>query len=105
MSDSEAAVETSENLKFAVQLDNVTFEWEEGRGDSDETDPENDMEKEKESVEVSEADAIPSQPKARRPFQIQNVSMTVERGTLVAVVGPVGCGKVGLPPSKRCPNR
>ncbi|CAD6978417.1 unnamed protein product [Tilletia controversa] len=40
----------------------------------------------------SEADDEPE----HKPFQLQNLNLTIPRGALVAIVGPVGCGKSSL---------
>jgi ATP-binding cassette, subfamily C (CFTR/MRP), member 1 len=67
------------DLKWAVQLENATFEWEEalateGKEDSNEKDS----------------------PQPDLPFRIHDITMHVQRGTLVAVVGRVGSGKSSL---------
>ena len=68
------------DLKWAVQLENATFEWEEALS----TESKEDYNDEKDS----------SQPDL--PFRVHDITMHVQRGTLVAVVGRVGSGKSSL---------
>jgi ATP-binding cassette, subfamily C (CFTR/MRP), member 1 len=82
----------------ALRVVDATFEWEESS-----------MERERRIVETSKKGkgTATSQSKAKgtetpptpvpgssKPFQMRDVNIEVERGTLVAVVGPVGSGKV-----------
>ena len=69
------------DLKWAVQLENATFEWEEVLS----TESYEDLINEK---EASQSDLL--------PFQVHDITMHVQRGTLVAVVGRVGSGKSSL---------
>ena len=70
------------DLKWAVQLENATFEWEEALL----TEPEG-----KEDY-GNETDS----PQPNLPFRVHDITMHVQRGTLVAVVGRVGSGKSSL---------
>jgi ATP-binding cassette subfamily C (CFTR/MRP) protein 1 len=69
------------DLKWAVQLENATFEWEEALL----TESEKDYSNEKDSPQP---DLL--------PFRVHDITMHVQRGTLVAVVGRVGSGKSSL---------
>ncbi|KAJ7746385.1 ABC protein [Mycena metata] len=73
--------------KFALDVRNVSFEWESASKDRD-AKPET-----KASAKLKEAD-IESQDD--QPFRIQNVDMCIPRGTLAGVVGRVGSGKSSL---------
>ena len=70
------------DLKWAVQLENATFEWEETLLTESKEDYSNRDEKDS------------SQPDP--PFRVHDITMHVQRGTLVAVVGRVGSGKSSL---------
>lgn len=82
----------------ALRVVSATFEWEESS-----------MERERRQAKTSKKGkgAATSESKTRgtetppaavsgdsKPFQMRDVNIEVERGTLVAVVGPVGSGKV-----------
>ena len=69
------------DLKWAVQLESATFEWEETVS----TESCEDYSNEK---EASQQDLL--------PFRVHDITMNVQRGTLVAVVGRVGSGKSSL---------
>jgi ATP-binding cassette subfamily C (CFTR/MRP) protein 1 len=99
--------------KLALKVEDATFEWEEtpmekerreaeaakkpGRG-KDKGKKEKAKAKSKKGQKedkVKEDDVMTSPSgEAAKPFQMKGVNMKVERGTLVAIVGPVGCGKV-----------
>ena len=70
------------DLKWAVQLDNATFEWEKSKS----TESKEDYSSEKEK----------DLPHPDLPFRVCDITMHVRRGTLVAVVGRVGSGKSSL---------
>ena len=67
-------------LKWAVQLENATFEWEKTLSSEGKEDYTSEM-------GSSQLDL---------PFQVCDITMHVQRGTLVAVVGGVGSGKSSL---------
>lgn len=71
----EEAIHIDEDLKLALQVADATFEWETAV-----------------SAEDSKEDESPSS----TPFRVRNITMNVQRGTLVAVVGRVGSGKSSL---------
>ncbi|KJA26268.1 hypothetical protein HYPSUDRAFT_36540 [Hypholoma sublateritium FD-334 SS-4] len=73
---SEDALHIDEDSKFALQVRDATFEWEETSS----------------AKESEEEDPLP----ASAPFRVRNVTMNVQRGSLVAVVGRVGSGKSSL---------
>ena len=65
------------DLKWALQVEKATFEWE---GSS-----------------WTKADAIEMQPNSNAaPFRVQDITMFIQRGMLVAIVGRVGSGKSSL---------
>lgn len=68
--------EIIEDLDVGVQVENATFEWEE--------------------VHLNDSDIKSNSPQLDTPFRVQNITMRVERGSLVAVVGRVGAGKSSL---------
>ena len=72
------------DLKWAVQLESATFEWEEVLSTESYEDHSNEK-------EASEPDLL-----LEAPFRVHDITMHVQRGTLVAVVGRVGSGKSSL---------
>ena len=101
--------EVNEDLPVAIQVKDATFTWD--TPPPDELDGKNKTKRKSrfpskrntnvEAVTIS-ADAN-SQEKARlqaeeedRVFQVRDVSLEIPRGTLVAVIGPVGSGKTSL---------
>ena len=91
-------ISIDENQKFAVDVKNATFEWEESEDVTDllsvpmkggeKRGEKKDKSKEKEKASGSQT------PNASAPFQVKNVTMSIPRGILVAIVGSVGSGKV-----------
>ena len=77
-----ASLVIDNDLKWAVQLENATFEWEEAL--STESSSKEDYSNETDS------------PQPDLPFRVHDITMHVQRGTLVAVVGRVGSGKSSL---------
>jgi len=69
------SLHVDEDLKWALQVEKATFEWE----NSSSTD----------SAE-RQSNTNPA------PFRIQDISMVIQRGMLVAIVGRVGSGKSSL---------
>ena len=101
--------EVNEDLPVAIQVKDATFTWD--TPPPDELDGKNKTKRKsrfpsKRNTNVgaatNSADAN-SQEKARlqaeeedRVFQVRDVSLEIPRGTLVAVIGPVGSGKTSL---------
>lgn len=52
--------------------------------------------KSKKRVKISKAEGTVTPANMNKPFQMRDVNISVQRGTLVAIVGPVGSGKVDL---------
>ncbi|KIM40488.1 hypothetical protein M413DRAFT_19157 [Hebeloma cylindrosporum] len=66
-----------EDLKWALQVENATFEWEESSS--------------------TKADGAEKQHNSNAaPFRVTDISMLIQRGMLVAIVGRVGSGKPSL---------
>ena len=80
-----------EDIDFALRVNKATFEWEESV---------NHNEINKKKVGKGEKEKISLDEKEPResavPFSVKDISMGIPRGQLVAIVGPVGSGKVWL---------
>ena len=72
------SLHVDENLKWALQVEKATFEWEESS-----------------STKAGSTEMQPIDSNAT-PFRVQDISMLVQRGMLVAIVGRVGSGKSSL---------
>jgi len=72
---------------LALQVKGTTFEWEMTSASQEAQEM-----KESKKLRKSSVDLFPPEPEP--PFQVQNISMTVPRQSLVALVGRVGSGKV-----------
>jgi ABC-type multidrug transport system fused ATPase/permease subunit len=82
----------------ALMVEDATFEWESSEKDSGEAfvskgGGRGRRSKDK-SAQEDKAKETPAPRKDAPLFRVKNVTMTVPRGQLVAVVGPVGSGKV-----------
>ncbi|KAF8802448.1 P-loop containing nucleoside triphosphate hydrolase protein [Phlegmacium glaucopus] len=75
-----ASLVIDDSLNVAVQVENATFEWEEALATESNEDHNNEK----------------GTPQSDLPFRVHNITMDVQRGTLVAVVGRVGSGKSSL---------
>lgn len=76
-------------LDVAVLIQGATFQWDGVRPDGDagkKSKPEKQAE-----VKPSETDVSPDQ-----VYKLQNINITIPRGQLCAIVGPVGSGKSSL---------
>ncbi|KAI8896818.1 P-loop containing nucleoside triphosphate hydrolase protein [Globomyces pollinis-pini] len=92
---------TEMDSKVAVQLENVTWRWEESKaeGEEDKKDQEKESadqkdEKEKEgkaSDKENEADEEPNQ--EVDAFHLRDLTLSVDKGTLVGICGSIGSGK------------
>ncbi|KAG1891771.1 ABC protein [Suillus fuscotomentosus] len=81
----------------ALLTKGATFEWECYERDSGEAFSSKGPPRGKDrSVKEDTAKEKPTPGKDTPPFQVKNVTMTIPRGQLVAVVGPVGSGKSSL---------
>jgi ATP-binding cassette subfamily C (CFTR/MRP) protein 1 len=73
----EESLHVEKDLKWALQVEKATFEWEESS--------------------LTKADATEMQPDSNAaPFRVQDITMLIQRGMLVAIVGRVGSGKSSL---------
>jgi ABC-type transport system involved in cytochrome bd biosynthesis fused ATPase/permease subunit len=71
------SLHVDEELKWALQVEKATFEWEESS--------------------LTKSDGTEMQPNSNAvPFRVQDISMLIQRGMLVAIVGRVGSGKSSL---------
>lgn len=96
--------------KFAVEVRNVTFEWEEGAS-AREARKENESKAGKGKAQGRQgppaSQATPGKPENEKdlkdatPFQVVGIDVMIPRGALVAVVGSVGSGKVSVLRSAR----
>lgn len=78
------------DLKLALEVRDATFEWEESLAAKEAKEAQARKKKGKGPANDATATNIDEIP----PFQLKDVTLLVPRGSLVAVVGPVGCGKV-----------
>ncbi|TFY67781.1 hypothetical protein EVJ58_g1400 [Rhodofomes roseus] len=79
--------------KMGLVVEDATFEWEESS--SARESKEDAKEAKKEGKGVAQGVATPT-PEQSAPFQVKDVTMSIPRGTLAAVVGTVGSGKSSL---------
>ena len=84
----EAPITVDTDQELGLHVENATFEWEEARAIEEDA---NGKDGKGHDGSDSSTETLPVQ---RRPFQVRSVSMDVPRGTLIAIVGPVGSGKV-----------
>ncbi|KZT73648.1 ABC protein [Daedalea quercina L-15889] len=83
-------VDKEQNVGLLVE--DATFEWEESPSTREETETDEGKKGGKEAVK---GDATPT-PEQSAPFQVKDVTLSIPRGTLAAVVGSVGSGKSSL---------
>lgn len=83
--------EVDEDGKWAVSVEEAIFEWESARKEGKEVvkkgEKKDEKGKAKKRMEEKEEED-------RKPFQVRLKEFKVDRGSLVAIVGPVGSGKV-----------
>jgi ATP-binding cassette subfamily C (CFTR/MRP) protein 1 len=71
------SLHVDEDLKWALQVEGATFEWEKSSS--------------------TKADGTEMQPNLNAaPFRVQDITMLIRRGMLVAIVGRIGSGKSSL---------
>ena len=92
----DVAIEIDESLDVAVRVEKATFEWEESVAHSSLGGKQEKGEKEKKRHKTS----IEKEPEKKEadaaPFRIRDINLTIPRGQLTAIVGPVGSGKVRM---------
>jgi ATP-binding cassette, subfamily C (CFTR/MRP), member 1 len=81
----DAALTIDPEQKAAVVVRSATFQWEDLPLE-DEPDEKPSIEKKKGRTERRKGDEL--------PFQVRSIDIVIPRGQLVAIVGPVGSGKV-----------
>lgn len=84
-------------LDVALRAEGVTFEWEESAPQGDSNDPsEKGHKKSRQRKDLKQKLEELKEKKAEQtaPFKFRDVNITIPRGQLVAIVGPVGSGKV-----------
>lgn len=95
----EVALPIDHTLENAIEAKDVTFEWEQtpeqaagarGKGNEKRHGRKKD---EKKDAEKRTASATPT---SQTPFSVKNLTMTIPRGRLYAIVGPVGSGKTSI---------
>jgi ATP-binding cassette, subfamily C (CFTR/MRP), member 1 len=87
------------SMKLAVDVEDATFEWEESLAvkEAKERSAKDKGKGKKGSGEKSgAATPITALAAGNKPFQMRDVTMKIARGSLVAIVGPVGSGKSSL---------
>jgi ATP-binding cassette subfamily C (CFTR/MRP) protein 1 len=98
------------NLDVALKVEGATWEWEETMAEKEKREAaaakkkgkgggkvEDSKAEEKGKGKVNDDQQHNETPdKAEKPFSVANVSFTIQKGSLVAIVGPVGCGKSSL---------
>ncbi|CDO74908.1 hypothetical protein BN946_scf184988.g15 [Trametes cinnabarina] len=86
----EDAIVIDPNQKLAVDVKDATFEWEESKAAAEERVKNSRRNK----IEKGQEDSANGA--ASGPFRVKDINMSIARGTLVAVVGPVGSLLQGL---------
>lgn len=93
----ETSFEVNRDQELALKVEHATFEWEETPMEKEQREKEKDKKSKKGDV-GSKAEGTATPPVGMsKPFQMRDVNFSVPRGTLAAVVGPVGSGKVSPP--------
>ncbi|KAH8099948.1 ABC protein [Cristinia sonorae] len=88
--------EMNPDQKFAVEVREATFEWEEGSSarEARESKEKKGGGKGKRAAKETEKEEVVKD--ATPPFQVADIDLLIPRGSLVAVVGSVGSGKSSL---------
>ncbi|QKX53596.1 uncharacterized protein TRUGW13939_00675 [Talaromyces rugulosus] len=82
-----------EKMSDAIKLENATFTWE--RNTANEKDPKKPKAKAKRAKQENESSADTPDTDSV-PFQVKDLSFSIKRNELVAVIGTVGSGKTSL---------
>lgn len=85
----EDLIDRDDKLPDALEVDDATFTW-------DAPAPEDEKKKSKKKKTPTADAKIPAKENIDEVFQVQNISMKIPRGKLVAIVGAVGSGKTSL---------
>ncbi|KAG0700067.1 ABC protein [Suillus ampliporus] len=93
---SEDALVIDKDQESALLVKDATFEWESFEKDSGEGFSSKKGTRGGKSVKEDEAKEKPDPGKDTPLFRVKDVTMTIPRGQLVAVVGPIGSGKSSL---------
>lgn len=75
-------------LKAALDIKGAKFEWD--------TPPPQVEEKKKKRRSNKTPEVVDANPKTDTPFKVRETNLSIPRGQLVAIVGPVGTGKTSL---------
>jgi ATP-binding cassette, subfamily C (CFTR/MRP), member 1 len=94
----DATAEVDYSAPWALSVENACFQWEQSApsevksGKSKRPQrpakPDNEPKSSKKAEDVTEA------PKLETPFALNNINLTIPRGQLCAITGPVGSGKL-----------
>lgn len=83
--------------KHALEVSGATFEWEESSSAKEAREKGGKSKKKRHDQRNGERQQ-PSEPGiSAPPFQVRDIDIRIPRGSLVAIVGSVGSGKVGRP--------
>lgn len=80
--------------KHALEVSGATFEWEESPSAKDAREKEEKGKKKRQEQRAQNTKQTSEPGVTAPPFRIRDVTMLVPRGSLVAIVGSVGSGKV-----------
>ena len=75
-------------LKVAINIKGAKFEWD--------TPPQLEENKKGQSHAPNSIEATDVNPRIDTPFKVRETNLSIPRGQLVAIVGPVGAGKTSL---------
>jgi ABC-type transport system involved in cytochrome bd biosynthesis fused ATPase/permease subunit len=78
------------DLKPAIEIKSAEFSWD--------TPPHVEDQKKGKVLAVKEKSSIPAvvRPSKAMPFKVKEIDLSIPRGQLIAIVGPVGAGKTSL---------
>lgn len=84
--------------KLALEIRGATFEWEESASakEARELEENNKKKRREERAHKGHKDNGPEPDVTGGPFQVRDIDMLIPRGSLVAIVGSVGSGKVRI---------